>query len=130
MSDFILKKRECDLVPNLLLEAIPAFAQSDEFKALDENERKVPGLVCAAFANRLLHLHQALSRSNAGEAQRVELEQCYAAIERMASSPDPAVENLVVVEVFENIPDLEALQNEIKPRLRPKSLELYSRWVR
>jgi hypothetical protein len=129
MSDFILKQREFDVVPTLLLEADPPFGHSDEFKALDEKERKVAGLVCAAFTKHLLHLHEALSRSNAGEAQRVELEQCYAAIERLASSPDPAVQNLVVVEVFENIPDLEALQNEIEPRLKPKSLDLYNRWV-
>lgn len=120
MSDFILKLREFDVVPN--------FSQSDEFKALDEEERKMPGLVCAAFAKRLVHLHQALSRS--GEAQPVELEQCYAAIERMASSPDPEVKNLVVVEILENIPDLQLLQSEIKPRLKPKSLDLYNRWVR
>lgn len=50
MSDFILKLREFDVVPN--------FSQSDEFKALDEEERKMPGLVCAAFAKRLVHLHQ------------------------------------------------------------------------
>lgn len=36
MSDFILKGREFDVVPNLLLEAVPNFSQSDEFKALDD----------------------------------------------------------------------------------------------
>lgn len=130
MSDFILKEREFDAVPSILLEAVPSFGQSDEFNELDEREREVPGLVCAAFAKRLLQFHQALSRSNGGEGQRIELERCYAAIERMATSPDPAVKNLVVVEVLGNIPDLDVLQNDVKPHLKPKSLDLYNRWVR
>ena len=129
MSNFILKEREFDAVPNFLLEEVPSFGQSDEFNALDEKERKVPGLVCAAFAKRLVHLHQAFSPSNGGEAQRIELERYYAAIERMATSPDPAVRNLVVVEVLGNIPDLDVLQNEVEPHLKPKSLDLYNRWV-
>ena len=78
MSDFILTGREFDVVPHFLLEAVPNFGQSDEFKGLDEEEQKIPGLVCAAFSKRLFHLHQALSQT--GEAQHVELEQCYAAM--------------------------------------------------
>jgi hypothetical protein len=128
MSDLILKKGEANDAPKLLLEALPAFGQSDEFRALDEEERKAPGLVCAAFAKHFLRLHQALSRAD--DTQRVELEQCYAVIERLASSPDPAVKNLVVVEILENVSDPKTLQSEIISRLKPNSLSLYNRWVR
>ena len=129
MSSFILKNREFDIVPNLLLEAAPGFSQSVEFRALTEREQRAPGLVCAAFTNYFLRLQEAPLRGEGGESEPAALEQCYAAIERLASSSDPAVNNLVVVEVFEHIPGPVALESEIKSRLKPRSLALHNRWV-
>jgi len=57
-----------------------------------------------------------------------ELEACYSAIEKMAASGDPAVTNLVQVELFENLTGDNQTLAEIENRLGPKSRAIYNRW--
>lgn len=130
LMNLILKKREFDEVPNLLIEYAPLFRQSDEFKNLDAEDRLVSGLVCAAFTKYFVHIQQqVILQTDVNESKRAELENCYVAIERLASSNDPTVNNLVVVEIFENICEPDTMLIEMKKRLKPKSLDLYKRWI-
>jgi hypothetical protein len=57
------------------------------------------------------------------------LDAAYTAIEAMAASNDPNVENAVVVEALMYLNCGERTKQRIVKRLGPKSRELYERWV-
>jgi len=126
MPDFILKEREFDRVPDFLATAVPSFVESEQYRLLDPEDQKVPGLVCAAFTRYFEQLQQA--EINAGDKSDA-LERCYAFIEDLALSPDPAVKNLVVTEIFENLQGPNQTLKKMKERLGTESRRLYQSWV-
>lgn len=128
MTDFIIKQRNPYKVLDILREMIPQFPRSEEFQELAAEDQMVPGLVCAAFARYLARLQMSFSRENAFVDDRSNLERCYETIERLASDFDLEIQNLVVVEVFENISSKTVLSEMVK-RLKPNSRALYSRWI-
>ena len=118
MPDFIIKERDYDKVPDLLTTEVPGFFESEEYRLLDSEDGKVPGLVAAAFTRYF----EALQEAGA-------LERCYAIIEKLASSSDPEVKNLVVTEIFENLRGSDESLEKIKEQLGPESRRLYQEWM-
>ena len=118
MPDFIIKERDYDKVPDLLTTEVPGFSESEEYRLLDPEDRKVPGLITAAFTRYCEGLEEAGA-----------LERCYAVIEKLASSSDPEVKNLVVTEIFENLRGSDESLRKIKEQLGPESRRLYQKWM-
>jgi hypothetical protein len=129
MTDFIRTPSEYDNIPKFLTEEAIGFQESKEFKALDTQDSKFSGVICAAFTKYFLRLQEEALRKISEQKIHDELETCYATIERLASSRSPKVENLVVVEIFENFHCSDEMLNEIKKHLQPNSLKLYKRWA-
>lgn len=130
MADFILRQREYNKVPEFLALELPGFPSSEEFQRLDAKLRNTPGLVCGAFKDYLVRLQEAEVNDKINAQDVAELDRAYDAIEKLACSADPEVENVVVVEILEHLWCSEATLARIKQRLKPKSLALYNRWVR
>jgi len=118
MTDFVIKERDYDKVPNLLITEVPGFLDSEEYRLLDSEDRKVPGLVTAAFTRYCEGLQEADA-----------LERCYAVIEKLATSSDPEVQNLVVTEIFENLQGSDESLVKVKEQLGPESRRLYQQWM-
>ena len=53
-----------------------------------------------------------------------------AAIERLASSKDIQVQNIVTVEIFENIDENDISNETFRAKLGPKALAIFLRWGR
>jgi hypothetical protein len=128
MSDFILIKSEYDQIPSLLKEIVPDFFESAEFKQLRVDDVKLPGIVCARFAAYLVWLHETFNQKRT-EKIRSNLAKCYLAIERLASSGDPLVQNVVVTEIFETLDCGLIVLEQIKSRLGPQARALYDEWI-
>jgi hypothetical protein len=118
MTDFVIRERDYDKVPHLLTTEVPGFLDSEEYRLLDSEDRKVPGLVTAAFTRYFEGLREADA-----------LERCYAVIEKLAVSPDPEVQNLVVTEIFENLQGSDESLGKIREQLGPESRRLYQQWM-
>lgn len=128
MANFTLGEREFDQIPRLLIE-VPGFADSEGLQKLDPDLRKIPGLVCAAFKDYMVRLQEAEMAGNLSCEMKGWLELAYDALERLASSSDPEAQNALVVEVFEPIANSGKVAESIKQRLRPKSRNLFTRWI-
>ena len=118
MPDFVIKERDYDKVPQLLTTEVPGFLDSEAYRLLDSEDRQVPGLVAAAFTRYLEGLHEAGA-----------LERCYAVIEKLATSPDPEIQNLVVTEIFENLQGSDESLGKLKEQLGPESRRLYQKYM-
>ena len=118
MPDFIIKERDYNKVPDLIATAVPSFLESEAYDLLDAEDRKVPGLVTAAFTRYFEGLQEA-----------DELEKCYAVIEKLATRSDLEVQNLVVTEIFENLRSSDEGLRKIKEQLGPESRRLYETWI-
>lgn len=129
MADFILKEPEYAKIPELLAAEVPEFLESDEFNRLDPKLRKNPGLVCAAFKDYFIRLQEAEIRGIGNNQMSAVLGKAYDVIEKLASSPDPEVQNAVITEILEHLWCSEQTLARIKQRLKPKSLALYNRWI-
>lgn len=126
MGDFVILNREYPRITELLLEQAPSFGESSEFTALERSDLELPSVVCGAF-RRYVQRVQCEERGFDTSDDRVR--ETLRAMERLATSPDPEVENALVVDVFEHL-DLpsEALERFIA-RLGPSSRALYDRWI-
>lgn len=123
MTDFELTPRDYPHLGEVLLSTLPEFAVSPEYNRLTEHDRVLPTVVCGAFARYVSRL--LLRRQGAEDL----LEASFGMMERLARSPDPEVQNALVVEVFEHI-DLPVGQREqFRRRLGPAAGSLYDRWV-
>lgn len=123
MTDFELTPRDYPHLGGILLSALPEFTRSPEYDRLTEHDRALPTVVCGAFAR---YLNRLLLASQGAED---ELEASFQVMERLAASPDPEVQNTLIVEVFEHV-DLPAGQREqFRRRMGPAAGSLYDRWV-
>ena len=68
MPDFIIKERDYDKVPDLLTTEVPSFSESEEYRLLDAEDRKVPGLVTAAFTRYFEGLQEPVALDDPKEA--------------------------------------------------------------
>lgn len=118
MTDFIIKERDYYKVPDLLTTEVPGLLDSEGYRLLDSDHRKIPGLVTAAFTRYFEGLQEAGA-----------LERCYAVIEKLATSSDPEVQNLVITEIFENLQGSDESLRKIKEQLGPESRRLYQEWM-
>lgn len=123
---FVIKPGEYQLVPALISSLLPEFVESPEFARRHPADRKLPGVVCGALAD-FLQRNQAAALTDA--SKKGVLDRAYATIERLASSTDAEVQNLVVVEIFENFDCDRVVMEEIRRRLLPASLNLYETWI-
>lgn len=119
--NFVLLESTETQIPGMLVKNVPEFEGSEQLQLLTEEERKSPGLVCAAFA-------RFIESTFAKHGETESLRKAFFVIERLSHYSDVEVQNLLVTEVFEIIdfvrfPGLELL-------LGPRSLELYNRWCK
>lgn len=128
MTDFILVQRNYDNVPHLIIRRVPEFLNSLAFKSLTLEDRLLPGLVCASFTKFLVTIQKEVGSKEKEEDVEL-LGRIYAVIEEMASDKDPAVQNVVVTEILENINTDEITRKRIVSMLLPKSKALYDRWI-
>jgi len=127
--DFVIRKGQYHEIPRFLTLAVIGFAESHEYNLTAKDNLDLPGVVCAAFANYILRLHDEQT-GNTGEPELGgALESAYDALERLASSEDPEVVNAVIVEVLQSLGDAPAALEYVYPMLRPNSRRLYDEWV-
>lgn len=122
MGDFVVIDREYPRLAELLVEHAPSFGESAEFRELERQDLELPSVVCGAFRRFVERVHvQAAGDAPATEAVK--------AMERMASSPDPEVQNYLIVDVFEHL-DLEGeVLDSFIARLGPAARSMYDRWI-
>lgn len=121
MVDYILIKREPEKIIQKLLDEIPEFKDSKEYKLLTSESRNILGLVCSSFA----HFSERLILEHIKEEKSL-INRCLQFIEWMSASKDSDLENYVITEIFEVFHD-EMLMYDY---LLPKSRQLYDRWCR
>jgi len=108
--------------------SIPGFAVSDQYRLLDSEDRKVPGLVFAALAAYVLTLQEHILKGGEAASFSPAIDRTLDVIEAMASSGDDVLTNLVVTEIFENWNQPEASE-VLRHRLGPKADALFRRWL-
>jgi len=128
MSDFVLIKPEYPKVPDLLLAEIQGFRDSLEYERLNETERRLPGVVGAAFTRFFIRFQDAEIQGSLTERDAKTLDDAYRAIEILSSSREDQVRTLVRDEIFENVRSSESVWRAIERRLGPRSLDLLKQW--
>ena len=124
--NFEIVPGEYEDLPDVLL-AIPGFKESPEFQLVAENT-DLPGVIVGALRRYVERLEGEAGRGTLDANSEASLEGAYDTFERMAASGDPAVENALVVEVFEHLDGGEGVKRRIVERLGPRSSALYERW--
>lgn len=119
---FILVESKSAAVSEFLTQEVKGFSKSDEYLRLDDEDKRIPGIVCGAFAIYVSRIY----RESGGES--ISLDSAFRAIESLCQWQDADVENLIVTEILENI-SFNDCPNLLQ-RLGCKSLSLYKRWVK
>ncbi|HEY1266082.1 MAG TPA: hypothetical protein VGH16_02420 [Candidatus Binatia bacterium] len=119
--------RECQKVPELLKQMVPGLFDNPEAKQYPIDE-DIPGAVCSRLADYLVSLHEQFNHGKRDLRIKDEIDKCYKAIERLASSSNIWVQNLVVTEIFEAFDFGPIVQKQIEARLGPKSRALYDEY--
>lgn len=127
MVDFVLKPKLYDRLPAYLLDFVVGFGDSPEFETVAEF-RDLPGVICGALGRFLARLQRDGEAGVLDPAGREQLESAYRAVEAMASSEDPEVQNSLQVEIFEILSDGSSLWESIRANLLPASKALLDRW--
>jgi hypothetical protein len=127
MSDFVIVDREYPRITELLLEQAPSFGKSMEFLELEPPDLELPSVVCGAFRRYVQRLH---SGSEVADAPADQVAETVRAMERLATSSDPEVENALVVDVFEHLDLSDDEIGRFVARLGPASRALFHRWIR
>src|SRR5437879_5052897 len=129
MARWLPVPSEYNHLPQLLVQKVPDFAASPEYKALSSADLQLPGVVCGAFAQFLSRLQQAILTESRSEEDAVSLSAAYRVLEWLATSQDPDVINAVVVEIFENLDCEPQVLEAIKTRFGKASGQLYDKWL-
>jgi len=116
MSNFVRRRSQLEKVPTLLAERAKGFCDSPEYRELRPYEVTIPGVVCGAFAKYLQRIHEALMKSS-GEGNEVAVQSAHDVLEFLSSSPESAVQELVMDEIYENLDCPPAVLTEIEKRL-------------
>ena len=89
---FTLVESGYEKVPGFLCATVVGFSDSIEYAQLDDELRKLPGLVCAAFAAYLVRCHEVEDRLGELTGRDAEsLQSAFRAIEALAASHDSDV---------------------------------------
>ncbi len=129
MASLLPTPREYSHLPQLLVQQVPGFAESPEYKALGSADLQLPGVVCGAFAQFLSRLQKDAIEGTRNEEGAASLSASYQVLEWCATSHDPDVINVVVVEIFENLDCEPPVLESIKTRLGKASRQLYDKWL-
>lgn len=130
MASLLPTPREYSHLPQLLVQKVPGFAESPEYKALGSADLQLPGVVCGAFAQFLSRLQKDAIEGIGNEEGTASLSASHQVLEWCATSHDPDVINVVVVETFENLDSEPPVLVAIKTRLGKASRQLYDKWLR
>ena len=120
MVDYILLPSNNAEVPSFLLAQVPALRQSSAFARLSETSRCLPGVVCATFARYIAELA-------ANVHEREHLSSVMQVVERLATSNESEIQNLVVTEILENMED--NVLRTLAPLMGTNCKALYERYV-
>lgn len=117
-------------VPRFLMESLPVFVDSPELERLDEELRSIPGLVVGQVTILLRRLQsESTSGKGASSALQDQLREISSALEVLARSSSPEVQNLVVVEVLEHLHATPEELQAILTRFGPSTRGLYVQWI-
>lgn len=116
-------------LPQWLVQKIPGFAASPEYKALGSADLQLPGVVCGAFAQFLSRIQKDTLMRPRNVEDMASLSAAYQVLEWLATSHDPDVINAVVVEIFENLDCDAHVLEAIKAHLGKASGQLYKKWL-
>ena len=130
MASLLPMPREYNRLPQLLVQKVSGFAESPEYKALGSADLQLPGVVCGAFAQFLSRLQKDAIEGIGNEEGTASLSASHQVLEWCATSHDPGVINVVVVEIFENLDSEPLVLEAIKTRLGKASRQLYYKWLR
>ena len=128
MRHFEIRPSRYGKLPEFLVRTVPGFEDSPEYQLVAEH-RDLPGVIVGALTPFLVRLETASQERTLDAEEAASLDGTYEAIEAMAASDDPDVENAVVVEIFEHLHAPARIQAAIRGALRPASRALYARWV-
>lgn len=117
MTNFIRREPEYPHLPAALCEWDPGFARSQEAAAVAQ-DFDLPSVVAEAFGEYVLRLGSTTGNEMA-------LQQSLDALEQMASSDDPEVQNCAVTGLIER---LRSEAPQLIAALRPASADAYQRW--
>lgn len=126
MGDFVILDREYPRITELLLEYAPSFGESTEFLELEPPDLDLPSVVCGAFRRYVQRVH---SGAGALDTPNDPLTETIRAMERLATSPDPEVENALIVDIFEHLNLSDEEVGRFVPRLGPAARALFDRWI-
>jgi hypothetical protein len=129
MASLLPTPREYSHLPQLLVQKVPEFAESPEYKALGSTDLQLPGVVCGAFAQFVSRLQKDAIEGIGNEEDAANLSASYQVLEWCATSRDPDVINVVMVEIFENLDGEPPVLEAIKTRLGKASRQLYDKWL-
>ena len=124
MVQFELVSGEYEDLPRLFLVEIPGFAGSPEFASISDHS-DLAGVAVAAVGRYLVRLEKQGARPSNVES----LNSIYELFERMATSRDSGVQNVLVLEAFATFECSDSIRRRILRRLGPSSRALYSRWI-
>lgn len=127
MSDFEILDREYPRIAALLLEQAPSFGESTEFLELEAADLELPSVVCGAFRRFAERVH---ARTEVSDLRDDRLAETIRAMERLATSSDPEVENALIVDVFEHLDLSDEELERFIGRLGPSARALFDRWIR
>ena len=112
-----------DELTSVLFAEVPGFASSPEL-ALVKDHVDLPGVVLAALTRYWLRLEQGGAKGSEAEA----LDAIYDVLERMATSDDPEVQNVLQVECFEHLDPSRSVTRQIVEKLGPNARALHATW--
>ena len=124
VGDFTIIDREYPRLPGLLVSEAPAFGESEEFLRLEPSDLTLPSVVAGAFRRYVERVFSQPAIAVAGH--RV---QAVRAMERLATSPDPEVQNTLVVDVFEHLDLPDKQLDDFLSDLGPAARAFYDRWT-
>ena len=129
MASWLPMPRAYVHLPQWLVQKVPGFAKSPEYKALGSADLQLPGVVCGAFAQFLSRLQKDTLTGLRNVEDAASLSAAYQVLEWLAASHDPDVVNAVVVEIFENLDGEPQVLEAMKAHLGKASGQLYNKWL-
>ena len=111
---------EVNEIPQLLMEKIEGFVESEEYLGLDEEFRTSPGLICARCSSYINRIYREAGATDV-------IDNAFRIVELLSTVRDIEVQNIVVTEILEMI-DFHK-HPELFQRLGPRSKALYDRWL-
>jgi hypothetical protein len=128
MCDFVIRESEYPRVPDFLLAEVDGFANSPEYQALNETERRLPGVVASAFARFLVRLQDPELAESLLDQNAKGLADSYRAIEKFAGSLDEHDRVLLQDEIFESVRASQRTWHAITSHFGPQSKALFEVW--